>query len=248
MLYPLIGIGLLFIGIGYLVNEKNAKYLLSGYNTMPSEQQKKIQIEPYISFFRKFHLFLGLSYIGVGIILNFVSANALGLFLGVYPIFGYLYFIWKSKPFFNGIRGGKYQIKISLTVLVLSLVFVGFVFYLGYRKDEIYLKNNQLVIEGFYGEEIVFDQIKSIELIPSLPKIKERTNGFSAGSVHKGHFKTKDGKRIKLIINGTTEEYILITTNSGSQIYYASPDIIAEEILSDLKQKIKTSQETKKTL
>ncbi|WP_209406188.1 DUF3784 domain-containing protein [Pseudozobellia sp. WGM2] len=235
MLYPLIGIGLLFIGIGYLINEKNAQYLLSGYNTMPREQQRKVLIRPYLRYFKKFHLFLGLSYIGIGILLNYINTNALGLFLGIYPILAYLYFTWNSKQYFKDVERSKNKTKIAVIVLALSLVFVGLVFYQGYKEDEIYLKNDKIIIEGFYGEEIALDQIKSIELTDNLPKIKKRTNGFSAGNFHKGHYETEDGKRIKLVINGESEQYLLLTKNSGSRIYYSPRSISPQEIYNKLR-------------
>ena len=34
-----------YIGIAFLVNEKNAKYLLSGYNTMNKQQKDKFDLK-----------------------------------------------------------------------------------------------------------------------------------------------------------------------------------------------------------
>ncbi len=48
MLYVIIGLGLLFIGIGFLITEKNAKYLLSGYNTLSQKEQEKVALGPYL--------------------------------------------------------------------------------------------------------------------------------------------------------------------------------------------------------
>lgn len=46
----------IFIGIGFLISEKNAKYLLSGYNTMSEEDKKNFNLTEYLKFFRKFHI------------------------------------------------------------------------------------------------------------------------------------------------------------------------------------------------
>ena len=50
----------IFVIIAYNINEKNAKYLLSGYNTMSKEEQKKFDLKNYLIFFRKFFLNLTL--------------------------------------------------------------------------------------------------------------------------------------------------------------------------------------------
>ena len=35
-------VDILFIGIAYLLNENNAKYLLAGYNAMSKEEREKV--------------------------------------------------------------------------------------------------------------------------------------------------------------------------------------------------------------
>ena len=49
-----------FIGVAFLVNEKNAKYLLSGYNTMSKEEQESFDLKNYIIFFKKFFINLAI--------------------------------------------------------------------------------------------------------------------------------------------------------------------------------------------
>ena len=48
---------IVFIIIAYTINEKNAKYLLSGYNTMSKEEQEKFFINLGIYSFLIFILF-----------------------------------------------------------------------------------------------------------------------------------------------------------------------------------------------
>ena len=50
-----------YIGIAFLVNEKNAKYLLSGYNTMSQQQKDKFDLKSYLIYFRKFWINIGVS-------------------------------------------------------------------------------------------------------------------------------------------------------------------------------------------
>ena len=51
---PVIFVSILYYAIGYFINKENAKYLLSGYNTMSEEERKKFDIENYLVFFKAF--------------------------------------------------------------------------------------------------------------------------------------------------------------------------------------------------
>ena len=97
MTIGIIGVSLLFLIIAFAVTEKNAKYLLAGYNTMSNEDRSKMDLKSYLTYFRKFHVFLSLSFLSIGLVLNLISENAAGVFFGVYPVLGYIYFIWSSK-------------------------------------------------------------------------------------------------------------------------------------------------------
>ena len=41
-------VDILFIGIAYLLNENNAKYLLAGYNTMSKEEREKVDLPNFL--------------------------------------------------------------------------------------------------------------------------------------------------------------------------------------------------------
>ena len=51
---------IIFFIIAYTINEKNAKYLLSGYNTMSKEEQEKFDLKNFLIFFKKFFINLGI--------------------------------------------------------------------------------------------------------------------------------------------------------------------------------------------
>lgn len=53
---PVIFVSILYYAIGYFINKENAKYLLSGYNTMSDEERKKFDIENYLVFFKAFFI------------------------------------------------------------------------------------------------------------------------------------------------------------------------------------------------
>ena len=66
ILYVIVGTGLLFIAVGFILTENNAKTLLAGYNTMSDEERQKVDIVAFLKYFRKFHVFPGavISYYG----------------------------------------------------------------------------------------------------------------------------------------------------------------------------------------
>lgn len=51
---PVVFVSILFWTIAHFLNKENAKYLLSGYNTMSEEERKKFDIEQYLILFKKF--------------------------------------------------------------------------------------------------------------------------------------------------------------------------------------------------
>ena len=97
MIYGMIGLSLVFVAIGFIVTESNAKYLLSGYNSMSEEDRKKVDLHSYLQKFKKFHVGLGLSFLIIGsAILYGIGQHAVGIFIVGYPILAYLYFFWRT--------------------------------------------------------------------------------------------------------------------------------------------------------
>ena len=47
LIFTIIFVSLIFLGIAFGINKKNAKYLLAGYNTMSMEQREKFDIEGF---------------------------------------------------------------------------------------------------------------------------------------------------------------------------------------------------------
>ncbi len=54
MLYVIVGMGILFTSLGFIVTENNAQYLLAGYNTMSEDDRKNFDLPAYIRFFKNF--------------------------------------------------------------------------------------------------------------------------------------------------------------------------------------------------
>ncbi len=232
MIYLLIFISLTFIAIGWFVTEKNAQYLLSGYNRMSEKERSNIDQTSYIPYFKRFNILLGLSYLIIGLVLFQINKMAAGIFLIVYPILGYIYFTIASSRFSGGLKTKAN--KISLFVLVGTLLFIlGMVTY-GLKENKVIYHAQEIVITGDYGQILSADQIESITLINELPKINVKTNGFAIGDVRKGYFKTKNGEIVKLILNSEQVPYILFTQTDGKKIYYSAKQQSNEDIFHEI--------------
>jgi hypothetical protein len=100
MMYVILGLGLFFIGMAFVLTEKNAKYLLAGYNTMTEKERRKFDISGYVPYFRKFHIFLGISLALIGMPVAYIYGDdAGGIFLTAYTLLGYTFFIVTSRKF-----------------------------------------------------------------------------------------------------------------------------------------------------
>lgn len=232
MHYIIIGLGILFLAIGFILTENNAKHMLSGYNTLSEEERKKFDLKAFIPFYKYFHIFLSISFVSIGLALNFLSKNAAGIFLAVYPILAYMYFIWRSNQYYKGKSDSKN--KLAVLVLGVTLIFVLALLGMGFKEDTIEVKNNSLEISGSYGEEINYNDIQSISLTNDLPKITRRTNGFSLGKIKKGYYKSTAGK-IKLILNSDNKPFLKINKKDGSPIFYSSKNQSIKDIMNKIK-------------
>jgi hypothetical protein len=235
MIYVLTGMSVLFVAIGFVVTENNAKYLLSGYNTLPEADRKKVDIKAYIAYFRKFHIFFGLSFLVLGALLYyFISRNVAGVFLVVYPVLAYIGFVATSAKYSKGLST-KWN-KVGILILIGTLVFVTVLLGYGFKENTLTFDSQSIEFKGMYGETLSASQIASIELVNQIPRITLKTNGFALGSINKGYFKTEDGEIIKLILNSDNKPYILFTKADGERIYYSAKSEPNQKILDKIKQ------------
>lgn len=234
MIYVIIGMGLFLMALGFVINVNNARYLLSGYNTMSEENRKKVDIHNLIPYLRKFQVFLGTSLIVIGLLLVWLLGEvAGGIFLAVYPILAYVYFIWDSRKFSQGLKHTWHWV--STISLAATLVFLGFLFFQGLREDRLVVAENLLILEGTYGGEFRARDIRNVSLVDNLPPIAMKTNGFALGAIRKGRFRTRDGEIVKLVLNSNQMPCVLITLTSGEKIYYTASDVQGEAIYDQIR-------------
>jgi hypothetical protein len=240
MIVPILILSAIFIAIAFFVNENNAKYLLSGYNTMSEIERQNFDIKSYIPYFRKFHIFLGVTLLIISLILlYFVNSDWSGIFLGTYPILAYVFFIWKSNQFTkNKSKKQKVTTYAAMSVMFLLFSVIIYEFKSSLKDNEILVDSKKIEITGDYGIEINISNLKSIELIEKLPEISSKTNGFALETIKKGYFRTENDEKVKLLINSKKTPIIMLITNDNQKIYYSSKDKSNEEIYKEVKRKV----------
>lgn len=224
MIVPIIILSILFIGIGFIITESNAKYLLSGYNTMSEEERQKFDIKSYIPYFKKFHIFIGISLFVICIsVYYFIDPDWSGIIMGIYPIIAYIYFVWKGNQFSKS-NDKKSKRKTVITMIFLFAVFIAIagMFFNSLKDNKIEIIGDTIKIKGDYGMEWKKSDIKSIKLVDELPEISYKMNSFALQNVKKGNFKTKTGEQVKLYINTDKYPLISIITKDNQKNYYSS--------------------------
>jgi len=235
MLYLLIAMSLVFMLICFILTEKNAKYLLSGYNTMTDIERESFNISAYIRYLRGFHLFLGFSFLLIGLLLHFTLGMLVTTFFTViYPILGYIFFLTFSRKFSKEKKDAR-KIKWGIFVLGITLICVVLMLLYEIQENKLTIHTNFIEISGSYGEKIQVQEIKKIKLIDSIPELSMRINGSSIGEIKKGYFKTKTGDKVKLFVSKASEKYILIEKQKGENIYFAPENEHVVKIINDLK-------------
>jgi len=213
-------IGLLLFGIGFILTEKNAPYSLSGYNSFSEEEKKQFDLKSFVYFFRNFHFILGGSIVLLSVLLYLIhQIDGIGFVLTFFPLIGYAYFIYKSIKLYP--KKQRKTAQIALWILLGVGITVGIIMSIGFSSSQLTFQENNLAISGIYGETIAYQDIANLSLIQKLPDIKIKTNGFALQNIKKGYFKTKNGEKVRLILNSLDTPCLLIELKSGEKIYYS---------------------------
>jgi hypothetical protein len=234
MIVVIVALGVLFLGLGFLLNKKNARYLLSGYNMMSRAEREKMDLDAYIPFFRRFHVFLGTTFMVAGLVLHlWVSQSASAVFIAVYPLTAYMVFLWKGMRYSP--ESQRRKERLALYGLIGCLMLVGVLFVVGGRDNPVIFGQNTMTIRGWYGEEVASSDIDSVQLVDRLPSLKWKTNGYALGPVKKGYFKTRSGEVIKLIVDTDARPFIRFVRKKGRDIYYSSKSRSSETLLEEIR-------------
>lgn len=239
MIFIVLGLGVVFFGLGYVITEANASMLLSGYNTMNSEDQKSFPLKAYLRDFKLFHQWFGIGFTVLSLLMYLVHEDWLGYHLGITPLVAYLYFFWQTRNYsLNQSKNTRNQFWIGLAVLLFTLVFVVGMLFWSERENTIVWTDRSITIQGPYGLDIPFDQIHSLELLDELPEINSRLHGYSTGSVVKGKFKGPMDVRYHLLLDKPYERVLKITVSNDIPVLIALEGVDEETLELELRARL----------
>ena len=240
MIFFNLGLGILFISLGFIVTEANAGTLLSGYNTMSKDDQAKFPLKEYLGKFRQFHLYFGISFITISTLIGlFWDKDILVYHIGITPIIAYLLFFIKTKDIDKSSSSStKVQAKIGAGVLLATLIFVIILFVWSERESSMQIYKDEVSISGPYGLTIPFAEMDSIVLLEKIPKIRLRLNGISTSSVSKGKFKGAGQSRYHLLLDKPYKQAVIIYRSKDIPVIISLDQVVEEELYISLKEKL----------
>ncbi|MDD4199275.1 MAG: DUF3784 domain-containing protein [Paludibacter sp.] len=218
-------IGLFMIGVGFLV--KSAPDLIAGYNTMPKDKKKNVDIEGLSTFMRN-----GLIIIGLSIIIGYYLFKWIGFtmiansMILIVTLVGVTILVINTQKFDHN---KTKRTKLTYFVLGLAFLFViGLITY-GFNPSKTIYGNDTIRFSGMYGFEVSIGEIENVELSDKIPAIKIRTNGFSFGSIKKGFFNLDKFGKSRLLIHSDLAPYLILSKNNGEKIIINFKDKIETE-------------------
>ena len=204
-------IGLSLIGIGFLT--KASPNLIAGYNTMPKDKKKNVDIEGLSTYLRNGFIIIGLTIIIGYFLFKWIGfqmiANSM-IFISI--LLGVIILVIFAQKYDHNKENKPRRTYLILGIVILSVL--GLITY-GFVPTKVIVSNDNVRFKGIYGFEMRNSDIKNIELTEKIPSIIMRTNGFGLGAIQKGTFKLNEFGKCKLFLNSNKNPFIIITDKNG---------------------------------
>lgn len=215
-------LGLSFVGIGYLV--KYYPDMISGYNTMPREKKKNVDIKGLSRFMFKSMIIIGATIIFGYYFFYLIRLYVLAELMIIIPIIGgVIIMVIKSQKYDHNIKS-RNQYYIQYSLLILMLLFVVWIVFRGCIPSKIVVEDNAIKFTGTYGITINKEDIDGVELAYSIPAITIRTNGLAFAGVKKGHFNLKEYGNCLLFMQNNSAPFLIIKDKKGKIIISNNSD------------------------
>lgn len=219
-------IGGILMFFGFAIHKLKWYFLISGYNTM--SKAKKANVDKVgLGRLMGFHLY----FIG-GLLMLMGVFHQLNLFTSTTPflvliVLSTISLLIKAQKYDHNLfdeeghlkEGAGKRLKMSVSILLVTFLAVGGLFYYVTRPIEITFSLEGMEIHGLYGEGHLWNTIDEVELYDELPQIQRRTNGAEVGASLRGHFRTAELGDVKLFVNRNHPLFIYMTTQSGVIIF-----------------------------
>jgi hypothetical protein len=219
MLPLLVSVGLssLLVGLSWLVNEKNASTLLSGYNLLSAEDRAKFPLKAYLSYTRRGMVWVSVAYISAELLL-WISQSTYH-FSGVLVLLvGLALFIWLQGRKFDAGKPVKYGLLAGLLVM-LAVIIAAAGSYMQ-TDNHLIISAETIEISGSYGLVLPTKLLESWALSDTLPALRMRRHGYSDGTLLKGIFTTESREKVRLFVRRGNGPYLYLRFSNGEQIWF----------------------------
>ncbi len=213
------------IAIGAAVKYGKQYWLIAGYNTMPKDKQKNVDIAALANFMGNCVFILGAFFLAGAVVSSLWYAH---LFPAVILIYtgGIFFMVLRAQRFNRNKRSKPEQaaLTIAIVITLLTLCGVGALLVYGQISSRIEVNPEGIVISGIYGTIIPAEEITGVSLENEMPKILRRNNGLGYGEIQKGHFTLEGLGRGRLYLESREGPFIhIFTTGSYTIINYKDP-------------------------
>lgn len=114
---------------------------------------------------------------------------------------------------------------ITFLIGIIMLVSLSPIFVNSTSDLDVVVTDESLTVNGSYGEEFHFTDVRFVGLVTDLPEIKIRTNGYSFNGVKLGRFKAKGDEDVLLYLYSRRSPFIMIVTVDDRTVFLNSKDI-----------------------
>jgi hypothetical protein len=182
------------VAIGAAVKYGKQYWLIAGYNTLPKEKQKEVDIEGLAGFMGNCAFILGAFFLAGSVASSLWYAKLFPAVILVYTG-GVFYMAIRAQRFVRRekTKGEKRASTFSMAATLLILCGVGAVIIYGQASPQVEVKAEGIVIGGLYGTTIPAEKIREVSLENEIPRIIYRNNGLGYGEIKKGYFTLRPG-------------------------------------------------------
>lgn len=232
-------------GFGLWLKYGKAYWLIAGYNTMPEEDKKNVNIKGLSSFISNILFALAAIILAAGIMIVLKQVVLAGIaFALIIPVI--IYTLLGARKFDGNTKdqGGNMKIKTKIAIIsaiVLLIVIAGGVVLLlnsSSKAAGYALESGILKISGMYGKDISLDKISKLELKNTMPEITYKSNGSGFGTMYKGHFKLEGIEKAMLFVDTSRPPYVYFEYDSESYFINCASSAETEDLYKLLKVRL----------
>lgn len=228
--------------VSQMVTESSAPYLLSGYNTLSTEEKGRVNIKGLVSFWQKFHKILALFILVFGSTAYFILDEDLSILGSIVAILlAYGWSIGKSTSFYPPLSASKKHVTLFVQFVMLGLsLFITFSYLNDIKESHIIWHKESIEFTGYKGMKIPYSDITEVSLISEPLEILSKIEGLGTSRAQKGTFNVKNYGWVNLIITHKKTPYLLLRYGKNKKLIYGS----TQEDFTKLKNKIDSQVES----